>query len=290
MILQLLDPQSYFFNPYSIPPLFFSLTVLSAGLFIVVHEHASRVSRFFLLYVLPYTLYQFCMFPLHASISQDVASVWVRIGEIGAVFIYPSIFHFAAVIGRDEQRAKPYIVLAWGSAIVFVVILLTTDQFLTGVHQYWWGYYGRLGNIGILFIFVFAFFLLSAVYRLAVLARLAESGSAHERRTRGLAIAISIGALGAVDYLPALGFEVYPWGYAPATLHWMVVLYITLRYRLFDITPEVAAQQIVENMTDALIVLDMEKRYGCPILQQSVYLISANNRSLANHWQTFSMI
>ncbi len=259
MILQLLDPQSYFFNPYSIPPLFFSLAVLSAGLFIVVHEHASRVSRYFLLYALPYSLYQFSMFPLHGSVSADVARAWVLIGEVGAVFIYPSIFHFAAVIGRDEKRAKPYIILAWGSAIAFAAILLTTDQFITGVQQHWWGYYGLLGSIGILFIFVLAMFLLSAVYRLATQARSAEPGSAHQRRTRGLAIAISISALGAVDFLPALGLDVYPGGYVPATLHWMIVVYITLRYQLLDITPEVAAQQIVDNMTDALIVLDMER-------------------------------
>lgn len=259
MILQLLDPQSYFFNPYSMPPLFFGLAALVAGLFVVVHEHSSRVSRYFLLYVLPYSLFQFSLFPLHASVSADVARVWVLIGETGVVFIYPSIFHFAAVIGRDEERVKPYIVLAWGSAIVFAAILLTTDQFISDVYQYWWGYFGILGSIGKLFILVFALFLLSAVYRLAVLARTAEPGSAHERRTRGLAIALSIGALGAVDYLPALGFEVYPWGYVPATLHWMIVVYITLRYRLLDITPEVATRQIVDNMTDALIVLDMER-------------------------------
>lgn len=259
MILQLLDPQSYFFNPYSIPPLFFSLAILFAGLFVVVHEHASRVSRYFLLYALPYSLYQLSMFPLHASVSADVARTWVLIGEIGAVFIYPSIFHFAAVIGRDEERVKPYIILAWGSAIAFALILLTTNQFISGVHQYWWGYYGLLGSIGILFIFVLAIFLFSAVYRLAALARSAEPGSAHERRTRGLAIAISISALGAVDFLPALGLESYPWGYVPTTLHWMIVVYITLRYKLLDITPEVAAQQIVDNMSDALIVLDMER-------------------------------
>ncbi len=259
MILQLLDPQTYFFNPYSLPPLFISLLVLSAGLFIVVHEYASRVSRYFLLYALPYALYQFCMFPNHASASEDVAHVWILIGEVGAVFIYPSIFHFAAVIGRDEEQVKPYIVLAWGSAIVFAAILLTTDQFIAGVHRYWWGYYGIFGAIGKLFIFVFALFWLSTIYRLVKQFRSAEPGSIHWRRTRGLAFAISIATFAAVDFLPALGFEVYPWGYAPATLHWMVAVYITLRYRLLDITPEIAAQQIVDNMTDALIVLDMEK-------------------------------
>lgn len=259
MISQLLDPQSYFFSPYSIPPLFFSLAILSAGLFIVVYEHASRVSRYFLLYALPYAMYQFCMFPIHASTTGDVAYAWVIIGEVGAIFIYPSIFHFAAVIGGDENRVKPYIMLAWGSAIVFAIILLTTDQFIAEVRLYWWGYYGIFGIIGKLFIFVFSAFVLSAIVRLVKQFRSAEPGSAHWRRTRGLAFALSIASLGAVDFLPALGFEFYPGGYVPATLHWMVVIYITLRYRLYDITPEIAARQIVDNMTDALIVLDFDK-------------------------------
>lgn len=259
MISPLLDLQSYFFSPYSIPPLFFSVSVLTAGLFVVVYEHASRVSRFFLLYTLPYAVYQFCMFPLHASVSEEVAQAWVVIGEIGAVFIYPSIFHFAAVIGRDENRVRPYIMLAWGSAILFAITMLTTDYFFTGVHRYWWGYYGMFGIVGKLFIVVLTLFMLSAVYRLVKQFRSAEPGSAHWRRTRGLAIAISIASLGAIDFLPALGYEVYPAGYIPATLHWMIVIYITLRYRLFDITPEIAAHQIVDNMTDALIVLDMDR-------------------------------
>jgi len=259
VILQLLDPQSYFFNPYSMPPLLISVLVLSAGLFVVVYEHASRVSRYFLLYTLPYALYQFCMFLTHASASADIAHAWSQFGQVGAILIYPSIFHFAAVIGRDEEQVKPYIVLAWGSAFVFVIILLSTDQFLAGVHHNWWGYFALLGSIGKLFVFVLALFYFSTVYRLLSQARLAKSGSAHRRRTRGLAVAISIGAFGAVDFLPALGIEFFPWGFVPATLHWMIAVYITMRYRLLDITPEVAAQQIVDNMTDALIVLDAEK-------------------------------
>lgn len=259
MILQLLDPQSYFFNPFSMPPLFFSLAVLSAGLFIVVYEHASRVSRYFLFYTFPYALFQFCMFLTYASESAEVAHVWIMIGQVGVVFIYPSIFHFAAVIGRVEVRVKPYIMLAWGSALIFAVILLTTDQFVAGMHQHWWGYYASFGTIGVLFIVVFALFLLASIYRLAAQLRTVKPGSAHWLRTRGLALAISIAAFGAIDFLPALGFNVYPFGYAPVTLHWMIVVYVTLRYRLLDITPEVAAQQIVDNMTDALIVLDMER-------------------------------
>ncbi len=64
--------------------------------------------------------------------------------------------------------------------------------------------------------------------------------------------------MGAVDFLPALGVPVYPFGYVPLFIFVVICSYVVIQYRLVDITPELVADQILETMDGAVIVIDLE--------------------------------
>ena len=64
--------------------------------------------------------------------------------------------------------------------------------------------------------------------------------------------------MGAVDFLPALGVPVYPFGYVPIFIFVVISAYVVIQYRLVDITPELVAGQILETMEGAVIVVDLE--------------------------------
>jgi len=259
VIAELLNPDSYFLNVWAIPPLFTAVVILLLGVLVAVRESFSRVSRFFLLYTVALVLWQACNALMYLSAVESVATFWAKLGQAGVNFIYPAVFHFGAVIGKIDPKKFVYVRVGWISAILFVAVGLSTDWLVRGTYQYWWGYYANYGWFGLITGTVFAVFLSAAIIRMITLHRHAEPGSIQWRRTRLFAIAYIIGVLAVFDFVAAAGFELYAFGYLPILFHWVAMTYVTLRYRLVDITPEIAAQQIVDTMTDALIVLDMEK-------------------------------
>jgi PAS domain S-box-containing protein len=255
-----LNPDSYIFTVWALPPLLTGVVILCLGVLVAVLERFSRVSRFFLLYTVALVLWQFCNLLTFSATTEAVALVWSRIGQMGVFLIYPSVFHFGSVIGKTEKQDQIYILMAWLSAMAIVVISISTDWLVRGVYDFWWGYYPDYGWFGLIAVSIFAGFLSAAIYRMVRLHDRAEHGSIQWRRARLFALAYIIGVLAVVDFVSTAGFELYPVGYLPILFHWVAITYVTLRYRLVDITPEIAAQQIVDTMTDALIVLDMEKK------------------------------
>jgi PAS domain-containing protein len=71
-------------------------------------------------------------------------------------------------------------------------------------------------------------------------------------------LAFGIGYLGCVDFLAAYGIPLYPFGYLAILGFVVIAMRAILAYRLFDITAAFAANQIVNTMKDALVVLDHE--------------------------------
>ncbi len=259
MLTAALNPESYAFSPWAIPPFVTSVVILLLGIFVGVRENFSRVSRYFLLYTLALTSWQFCSSLIYLSDTEGASVVWAKISHIGVVLIYPAVFHFGSVLAKTESRDRNFIAIAWVSAAIFALAAISTNSLISGVNHYWWGYYPAYGWLGIVALVFFFAYLSAAIYKLIRLHLIAEKGSIQWRRARLFAIAYGIGVLAVTDFAGVAGFEVYPIGYVPILFHWFAMTYITLRYRLVDITPEIAAQQIVDTMTDALIVLDMEK-------------------------------
>ena len=57
-------------------------------------------------------------------------------------------------------------------------------------------------------------------------------------------------AVGAIDFLPALGVGLFPLGGLAVMVGNIVNAYTTWRYRLVEITPAYAAQQLMDSMSD----------------------------------------
>src|SRR3989442_13201967 len=81
----------------------------------------------------------------------------------------------------------------------------------------------------------------------------------HQRRIKALLVALGVPYLGVADYLPAYGINVYPFGYVPVLGFVVLMFRAVWRYRLQEITPAFAAEQIIHTMADALLVLDSER-------------------------------
>ncbi|HVR38760.1 MAG TPA: PAS domain S-box protein, partial [Thermoanaerobaculia bacterium] len=85
----------------------------------------------------------------------------------------------------------------------------------------------------------------------------AAEGKVRER-VGALMLASILASLALLDYLPAVGFELYPVGYMAMLIFALLAGAAIWRYQLVDLTPEYAASQILETMKGAVIVVDMD--------------------------------
>ncbi len=255
MITQVLDPADYSLSLYSIPTFVTAVAILLLGLLALVRERVSRVTVSFALVTLAAGVWLFCFSWVYSSVNPRVALWWIEAGYLGIPFIPSSVYQFTvSVLGTYEQNKK-LVAAGWLTSAFFSILTITSNSLVTGVYHYSWGYYAKYGWVALLFLIYFVGMLLASMYRYVAAYRAARPG-VYRLRIKWLVIAFAIGYAGSVDYIPAYGVPLYPFGYLPILGFLAVSVFAIWKYRLVDITPAFAAKQIIETMNDALIVYD----------------------------------
>ncbi len=255
MTLPPLNLEYYNIHAHTLPTLLTAIAILSLGLIILVHERHARVSlSFFIMtgtagiWLLGYSL-------MYGAETENEALRWAMVGHLGITLIPASVYHFTVKILQVGAVYKKRVWLAWLLGCAFLLTIISTDVFISGLYRYSWGYYPRYGWLSFGFL-AFFFFLMALSLRHYWAAYCAATEPTSKQRSRALLIAFSVAYLASVDYLPALGIELYPMGYLAILGFVALTARATWRYRLVDITPAFAAHQIINAMADALLVLD----------------------------------
>jgi PAS domain S-box-containing protein len=169
------------------------------------------------------------------------------------------MYHFTVALLRLQRRFRRSV---WGGCIlsgIFLTVTLQTDGLVSGLYHYGWGYYPRYGWVGGPFLVFFFCMMVMSLHHYWVEYQRAAFGT-HKLRTRSFMIAFAIAYVGAFDYLAKYGIPVYPFGYIPV-LGFLVMSARTIwRYRLIDLSPAFAANQILGTMSGGVLVADMEGR------------------------------
>ncbi len=255
MLTQVLDPSSYTLSLYSIPTFVTAVAILLLGLLALARERVSRVTVSFALVTLAAGLWLFCFSWVYSSVNPRVALWWIEAGYLGVPFIPSSIYYFTVSVLGTYEEDKKLVAASWLTSGFFSILTIASNSLVTGVYHYSWGYYAKYGWVATLFLTYFTAMLLLSMYRYIAAYRTAQPG-VYRLRIKWLVIAFAIGYAGSVDYIPAYGVPLYPFGYLPILGFLAVSVFAVWKYRLVDITPAFAARQIIETMNDALIVYD----------------------------------
>lgn len=255
MITHILDIHNSSFNIHSLPPLIAGLAIIALGLFAFIRERASFLGAAFLLLCASIGLFYSSAGMNYAHQSPETALFWTRVGHIGVICIpFGILLLDAARFGLS--RGERYAIAGSGVlTVVFYFFLFSTNLYITRIDHYYWGHYAQFGPLGVLFIVYFALTMFYALRRDRKEARHGATARSR-RRSNWLFVAFCGGSLGGLDFLPALGVPVYPFGYVPILFFIIMGAYVLARYRLKDITPEIAVEQILETMQGAVIVTD----------------------------------
>ena len=154
MTPDLFSPASYTFSPYAAPTLLTAIAILSFGLIVLIREWRSRVSfSFFIMtsaaatWLLSYSL-MYCA-------RTESAAAWAFGEHLGITLIPASVYHFTVGTLQIYPKHKSRVWLTWLISAVFLMTVLLTDSFISGVYLYWWGYYARYRWLSVPFLIFF---------------------------------------------------------------------------------------------------------------------------------------
>jgi PAS domain S-box-containing protein len=257
MLAEVLDPTNYLASVHSLGPWIAGLLTAALGIAVLLRERGSKLSQALALLTTSLAVWLLCIGALYSTRHQGLGLWWVKVEHLGVVFIPTAVFILTLTI---VQRVQAFRVLVWGSLAVsagFYLSILSTERFISGLYRYNWGDYPRYGPLGLPFLaFFFCLLAWSLVLLRAELAR--SSPCIHRQRIKSLLAAFGVAYLGAIDYLGAYGMPVYPIGYVPILGFVVLMVRAVWRYRLLEVTPALAAEQIISGIADALLVVDRE--------------------------------
>jgi len=251
------ESSSYTFSWFAVPV--FAVGVLNwlLGLATLYRERASRPSLTLMGMTLVIGVWLVGLAGAYATHDPDVARIWIKASLIGTVFVPVSAFLHAAMGTSKLHLMRLFTLGGCIFSAVLAVLVLETDLVLGSVHRYAWGYYPIYGPLGPVLIVYYAVFFVSGglLYRLG---RRSTKSVVNQRRMKMRLAALAFAVPATIDFLATMHIAVYPCGYAFIMGYVALSMFNVWRHRLVDITPALAARQIIDTMAEGLLVLDRD--------------------------------
>lgn len=238
--------------PYAV----FASIVLICGVVILMREGFSRVGWLHLLLAAAVFGWQFSVAGLLSAQNEADALVWALPTLLSVICVPTAYFHFVYALTRRAESRFDASAVAWLVTAVFAVAVIGDKGFITSIERYWWGFFPRYDVVGWLFIGYTSALILLCAYLLLRSLRSTPPGTSVRQRSRLLLAALGVSSVGALDFLPTLGIDVYPFGGLAVVFAFLLNIYTTWRHRLVQITPALAADQFMKTMSDGIMVLD----------------------------------
>ncbi|MDD8031896.1 MAG: PAS domain S-box protein [Acidobacteriota bacterium] len=247
----------YEFTPFAAAVFLTSWIILAIGILVLIREKASRESLLFFLITLAILIWLCPNSLMYASPGEKIALRWSRLSLLGVPFISTALFQFTIFTLRTSASNQRKAWIGWILSFIFSICALTSDSFISEVKLHAWGYYPHYGWISYPFLIFFFYMLLSTYLQYYKKSR-ENTPSIVKVRTRLFFRAFLIAGLGVIDFLPALGVNIPPLGFMPILSFALLGAPVIWRYHLVDITPAFASREVINNMSDALLVFDRE--------------------------------
>lgn len=222
-------------SKYSILPLISSILFLALGLISYLKNKKSKINITFALMCLTTFWWQGSWAILFNTKVQDIASILVRIGYSGIIFISITFYHFTIEF-LNREKEKKLVWLSYTLGIVFLIFLWTTDLFIRGYYTFYWGYYPKANPIlHPVYLAMLSSHALRILYLLHTSLKKKKLESIKRNQARFMFWAIFFYAFAAADFADNYGLEFYPKGVFAILLSYGIIGYTIIRHKLLDV-------------------------------------------------------
>ena len=222
---------TYFINVHAIPMFLMGIVTLTLGLLVYRSNKQSAAHRHFLVLCASIAVWLDATSIALCSTDADTALRWFKLDNVGVMYISVAFYGFSAEFLQLRRRRSIWI--GYALATLMAGVVLFRQDFVQGVHRFWWGYFPQWGPASLPFFIIFFSYMAVAFTDYFQTYRTVTT-PIKRQQIKFVLIAFVIAYLGSVDFLPAFGYELYPFGYIPIFLLTTVITVAILRYRLLD--------------------------------------------------------
>jgi nitrogen-specific signal transduction histidine kinase len=155
-----------------------------------------------------------------------------RFGYLLILFLPTSLYQLLAELS-DSYKERRYINLSYFFCGILTIFLLTTDLFIDGYYQYFWGHYPKAGSLH----WIHVLQTIIVVLRGLFVASQVEKNAQEPKKSilKCCKISVFIYFLAASDYLCNYGIEFYPLGIVFVASSLSIIGYAMIKKDLFNI-------------------------------------------------------
>jgi hypothetical protein len=248
---------------------------LAFGTYILLLDIRSRLHRLFFYMTLTLAFWAFCAFWVYEASSAESVRQWVKISFPAPVLFYAFALHFSIVLFRSVRQASCLYCLIYIPAVYFTLLNFTSYTMYSGFIRYGSIWTFEIANDfarGRSFILYYVGYLVACLVLFLIRRRRVES---YREKMQSmvlfcsLIITLIIASLEGV-ILPEFTSYRSP---QPAPIFLMIwmggILFSMVRYRFLNISHSMVSEDLADNISDAIILLDSESR-----------IITINNKGL----------
>jgi len=260
---------------------------LFTGSFVISKNSKKLINRLYLLIALGTTYWGVIEFGLFQAESLETAIWWQNAGALWA-FPIAFLMHFTVVYTEQKDPFKKIMRLQTYLGAVLISILELTTNIIrdTPIKKDWGWAYSIPGMSAVMYIILIWVFTTSflAVY-LCGRYFLIQTEYTHKQQAKYVLVGVPLPSI--IGILTEVMVPAFNLGWPPLTtladsIGTLIIGYAIIRYHLFGLTPEMATESILANVSDFLFLVDSEgtiQRVNQAVLNSLGY----EERELVNH-------
>lgn len=230
------------------------------GNLVYYRDHKSTANRLIMLFCLVFAYYAFCEFGYRQTRFSDVALLAYKISSF-RVLVVSLLLHLIIVLTRTSFKGQKWLfyTLIYGPALVFATMDLTTNWITSGVAPVYWGW-SHIYADSVIRYFYFAWILIMYIASAVLSFRYYLRTTGKQRKMAlymviGLLIPVIINILSGVKVLLPVLTDFPNLTTTVSLVAAMFFAVAVMKRRLFQLSPAVAAENILATMSDALLLV-----------------------------------
>lgn len=131
-----------YLNFYTIPQLIIGILCVVYGLVILLRNKKARLNQILALWCFACFIWLFGYTLCYSSKNASLAEIFSRIGCVGVMFLAVFSYHFVVEF-LELKSEKKLLYLIYFVNVSLIPFYFFTNYFLSGVNEYFFGYYGK---------------------------------------------------------------------------------------------------------------------------------------------------
>lgn len=254
----IIDPQ---INALSLLYISVGLLTFILGVIALVREGPQKTPLSYFLLSVIFSVWLSAFAFMFVASSYEEAMIWAKIGHMATPLIPAAAYQFAVFMLDIGRKRRIWLITVWTVGVGFVLLELFADFIFADLYHYDFGFYPQYSKWSFIYITYFICVLVITAFELfRMIINRTDESKRYYFRARLFLVAVLVGYLAAIDFLPFYGIQVMPLGAIPVFIYYAISWYAVIHYRLINITPRSVVYDIMDTMADPLIVSDRYNR------------------------------